>query len=176
MMPNRFLDGRDNRIYPRNLVVKTRRGAVRDDRGVVMSTLPVMNTLTSLFVPIGWAGAVFAIVCALIALVALARGAAGLTGGAVGVWFVGGLLSLTSSFAGQWVPVLLASGALAAALVVGGMIRMLTLPAAHSAATVAVPVETGPVVQAVPPISVRTATVKTQPVKTSPVAASHATA
>ncbi|MEJ1089187.1 hypothetical protein WDU99_12770 [Microbacterium sp. Mu-80] len=134
------------------------------------------NTLTSFFVPIGWAGAVFAIVCALVALIALARGAAGLTGGAVGVWFVGGLLSLTSSFAGEWTPVLLASGALAAALVVGGMIRMLTLPAARSAAAVAVPVETGPVVQVVPPITVRTTPVKTQPVMTSPVTATHATA
>ena len=102
-----------------------------------MSTLPVTNTLTALFVPIGWAGAVFAIACALVALVALARGAAGLTAGAVGVWFIGGLLSVASSFASEWMPLVIAVGALAAALVVGGMIRMLTLPRPMVAGAVA---------------------------------------
>lgn len=93
-----------------------------------MSTLPVANTLASIFMPIGWAGAIFAIICAIVVLIALASGAAGLTGGAIGVWFIGALLSVLSSFAGEWMPVMLSGAALAAALIIGGMVRMLALP------------------------------------------------
>jgi hypothetical protein len=90
-----------------------------------MSTLAVTNTLASVFVPIGIAGAVIAVACALVTAFALARGAAGLAGGGIGVWIVGALLSLCASFALMWVPFLIACGSLATAFVVGAVGRML---------------------------------------------------
>jgi hypothetical protein len=111
-----------------------------------MSTLAVTNTLASVFVPIGIVGAAIAVVCALITAFALARGAAGLAGGGVGVWIVGALLSLCASFAMLWTPFLIAVGALVAAFVAGAVLRPLfrgvtltrtTVPAA--AATAAAP-------------------------------------
>ncbi|MGF2949585.1 hypothetical protein [Microbacterium alcoholitolerans] len=85
------------------------------------------NTLAMFFVPIGMAGAALAIACALVAAFAVARGAAGLAGGAIGVWIVGALLSLAASFATEWMPLLVALSALAAGLALGGVIRMLVL-------------------------------------------------
>ena len=93
--------------------------------GSRMSTLAVTNTLASVFVPIGIIGAVIAVVCALITAFALARGAAGLAGGGVGVWIVGALLSLCASFAMLWTPFLIAVGALVAAFVAGAVLRPL---------------------------------------------------
>ncbi|MFD5225968.1 hypothetical protein ACFWHT_10155 [Microbacterium sp. NPDC058342] len=90
-----------------------------------MSTLAVTSALASVFVPIGIAGAVIALICALIVAFALARGAAGLAGGAVGVWIVGALLSWASSFADLWSPLLVSVGALGAALVIGAVLRVL---------------------------------------------------
>ncbi|GAA3935847.1 hypothetical protein [Microbacterium soli] len=89
-----------------------------------MSTLAVTNTLSSVFLPIGIAGAVIAVVCALVALIALARGAAGLVGGAIGVWIGGAMLSLASSFADDWIPVLVALVALGGGLVLGAAVRV----------------------------------------------------
>lgn len=93
--------------------------------GSRMSTLAVTNTLASFLVPIGIAGAVIAVVCALITTFALARGAAGLAGGGAGVWIVGALLSLCASFAMLWTPFFVAAGALVAAFVVGAVLRRL---------------------------------------------------
>lgn len=93
--------------------------------GSGMSTLAVTNTLASVFVPIGIAGAVIAVACALVTAFALARGAAGLAGGGIGVWIVGAMLSLCASFALMWVPFLIAGGSLATAFVVGAVGRML---------------------------------------------------
>lgn len=93
--------------------------------GSGMSTLAVTNTLASVFVPIGIAGAVIAVACALVTAFALARGAAGLAGGGIGVWIVGAMLSLCASFALMWVPFLIACGSLATAFVVGAVGRML---------------------------------------------------
>lgn len=90
-----------------------------------MSSLAVANTLAAVLVPIGNAGAVLAVVCALVTAFALTRGAAGLAGGSVGVWILGALLSLCASFAAEWAPVLVSLGALAAAFVVGAFARML---------------------------------------------------
>lgn len=90
-----------------------------------MSTLAMTHTLAAIFVPIGIAGAVLAVICALIVTFALARRAAGLAGGAAGVWIVGALLSWASSFADLWLPLLVSLGALGAALVVGGLLRVL---------------------------------------------------
>lgn len=92
-----------------------------------MSTLAVTNTLATFFVPIGMAGAALAIICAVVATVAIARGAAGLTGGAIGVWIVGALLSMAASFAAQWMPLFAALIALAVGIALGGVIRMLVL-------------------------------------------------
>jgi len=88
-----------------------------------MSMIGVVSDLTVAFLWIGIIGAGIAVLCALIALYALARGAPGLVGGAAAVWIGGALLSLTSGFSGQWLPVLLSIGALAAALILGGVLR-----------------------------------------------------
>ncbi|MFJ4045965.1 hypothetical protein ACIPV2_09505 [Microbacterium sp. NPDC089987] len=90
-----------------------------------MSSLAVANTLASVLVPIGNAGAVLAIVCSLVTAFALARGAAGLAGGGGGVWILGAMLSLCASFASVWTPVIVSVGALAAAFVVGTVVRVL---------------------------------------------------
>lgn len=96
------------------------------DRGVgEMSSLAMANTLAAVLVPIGGAGAVLAVVCALVTAFALARGAAGLVGGGVGVWILGAMLSLCASFAAVWTPVFVSLGALAAAFVIGGLARTL---------------------------------------------------
>lgn len=92
-----------------------------------MSTLAVTHTLAAIFVPIGVAGAAIALICALIVSFALARRAAGLAGGAAGVWIVGALLSWASSFADVWAPLLVSLGALGGALVVGTLLRVLVV-------------------------------------------------
>ncbi|MFS2279389.1 hypothetical protein V2S04_01050 [Microbacterium sp. OR21] len=119
-----------------------------------MSTLAVTNTLASVFVPIGIAGAVIAVACALVTAFALARGAAGLAGGGIGVWIVGAMLSLCASFALMWVPFLIACGSLAAAFVFGAVGRMLwrgvhrarTAPAPAVAPTAVAPTAVTPTV------------------------------
>lgn len=90
-----------------------------------MSTLAVTNTLMSVFVPVGIAGAVIALLCALVAAYAMVRGSAGLCAGAVGLWIVGTVLSLAASFSSLWTPVLVALIAMSVALIVGGIVRLL---------------------------------------------------
>lgn len=97
-----------------------------------MTTVAVANSLMAIFVPVGVAGAVIALACALLAGFAMARGWAGLCAGAVGVWIVGTMLSLSASFASLWLPVLISLAALATAIIVGGLAR-LVLPRAASA-------------------------------------------
>lgn len=99
-----------------------------------MSTLAVTNALESVFLPIGIAGAVIALLCALVMTFALARGAAGLTAGAAGVWIVGALLSLAASFGNQWMPALVAVIALVGALVLGAVLRAASAPLRERAA------------------------------------------
>src|SRR5690554_1874072 len=89
-----------------------------------MSSVGVLRDLAAVFLPIGFSGAAIAVACTLLAGVAMARGAAGLAGGAVGCWIVGGMLSLTAGFSGQWLPVLIAVAALFAGLVLGAVARM----------------------------------------------------
>ncbi|MGP6169908.1 hypothetical protein ACTU6V_01715 [Microbacterium sp. A204] len=89
-----------------------------------MSTIGVVQDLTGFFLSVGMVGAGVAVLCALIALTALAQGAAGVTGGAVAVWIGGALLSLTSGFSGQWLPAIIAGGSLVAALALGGVARV----------------------------------------------------
>ncbi len=64
-----------------------------------------------------------AVLCAVIAGIAIARGAGGLAGGAVGLWIPAALLSLTASFAQQWTPLIVAGAGLVGMLVVGGVLR-----------------------------------------------------
>src|SRR5690606_22787986 len=52
------------------------------------------------------------------------RRAAGLAGGAAGVWIVGALLSSASSFADLWLPLLVSLAALGVALVIGTILRV----------------------------------------------------
>lgn len=93
-----------------------------------MSTLALANSLMSVFVPIGVAGAVIALACALVAAYAIARGAAGLAGGAIGVWIVGAVLSVSASFASLWTPFFVAAVGLGAALVIGTVLRLALAP------------------------------------------------
>ncbi|SJN20431.1 hypothetical protein FM104_02690 [Microbacterium esteraromaticum] len=87
----------------------------------------------SVFVPLGIAGAVIAMICTLVIVFALARGAAGLAGGATGLWIVGALLSMAASFASLWTPLFVSLGALGAALVVGALLRLLSVSVFKSA-------------------------------------------
>ena len=93
-----------------------------------MSTLGLANTLVSVFVPIGVTGAVIALACALVAAFAIARGAAGLAGGAIGVWIVGALLSVSASFASLWTPFFVAAIGLGVALIAGTVLRVVLAP------------------------------------------------
>ena len=88
-----------------------------------MTTFRMASDLAEVMVPIGIAGAVFAAICAVVAGIAIMRGAGGLTGGAVGLWIVGALMSVTASFANQWMPLLAACAALVAMLIIGGVVR-----------------------------------------------------
>lgn len=88
-----------------------------------MTSSRVASELASILVPLGMAGAVFAALCAIVAAVAIMRGAAGLAGGAVGLWIPGALLSSTASFASQWTPLLVSGVALVAMLVIGAVAR-----------------------------------------------------
>lgn len=85
-----------------------------------------VEALASVFVPIGIAGAVIAVLCGALVAVALVLRADGVVGGAAGVWIVGGMLSLAATFANNWIPVTVAGGALAAGLVLGGVARAVT--------------------------------------------------
>lgn len=88
-----------------------------------MAVVGVVRDLTELFTWIGFIGAGIAVICALLALVALARGAASVAGGAAAVWIGGAMMSIASGFSGQWMPALIAFGALAAGLAIGGAVR-----------------------------------------------------
>jgi hypothetical protein len=83
----------------------------------------VASDLAAVMVPIGYVGAAIAGICAIVAAVAVIRGSGGLTGGAVGLWIVGALMSFTASFAREWMPLILACAALVAMLVIGGVMR-----------------------------------------------------
>jgi len=91
--------------------------------GSEMSTIGVVRDLAGFFLWAGIAGAGIALICAIIVGVALAIGNAGLAGGTGAVWIGGALLSLGAGFSGQWIPALVAVGALIAALVLGPVVR-----------------------------------------------------
>lgn len=88
-----------------------------------MTTMRVANDLAAVMVPIGVIGAALAAVCAIVAGIAIMRGAGGLIGGAVGLWIPFALLSFTASFANQWLPLIAAGAALGAMLILGGVVR-----------------------------------------------------
>lgn len=89
----------------------------------MMTTQALTSALAGVFVPMGIAGAALGVLCAIVALVAVTAGRVGLIGGAVGVWIVGAMLSIASGFAGDWRPAVVAVAALAAALVLGAVLR-----------------------------------------------------
>lgn len=64
-----------------------------------------------------------AVLCAVIAGIAVARGAGGVAGGAVGVWIPAAVLSLAASFASQWTPLVVSGAALVGGLVLGAVAR-----------------------------------------------------
>jgi hypothetical protein len=86
--------------------------------------MSALRELAAFFMPVGFIGAGIAVLCAIIAGVALARGAAGLCGGATAVWIGGMMLSIAAGFSGQWIPTVAAGGALVAALVIGMLVRV----------------------------------------------------
>ena len=88
-----------------------------------MTSSRVAYELAAVLVPLGIIGAVLAALCAVVAAVAIVRGAGGVAGGAVGIWIPCAVLSLTASFANQWVPVLVAGAALGGMLVIGAVVR-----------------------------------------------------
>lgn len=90
-----------------------------------MTTMRVASDLAAVMVPIGYAGAVLAAIFAIVAAIAIVRGAGGLAGGAVGLWIVGALMSVAASFAQEWTPLIVACGSLVAMLIIGGVVRAL---------------------------------------------------
>jgi len=88
-----------------------------------MTSSRVANELASILVPIGTVGAVLAALCAIVAGIAIMRGAAGLVGGAVGLWIPSAMLSSTASFASQWLPLVIAGASLVAMLIIGAIGR-----------------------------------------------------
>lgn len=89
----------------------------------MMTTQALTSAMAAVFVLIGIAGAALAVLCAIVALVAVAAGRGGPSAGAVGVWIVGAMLSVASGFAGDWRPASVAVAALAAALILGAVLR-----------------------------------------------------
>jgi hypothetical protein len=92
------------------------------------------HELAAFLVPLGIIGAAVAVLCAVIAGIAIARGAGGLAGGAVGLWIPATVLSLTASFAHEWTPLIVAGAALVGMLVVGTVLRVIIGSAASRAA------------------------------------------
>lgn len=88
-----------------------------------MTTWRVASDLAAVLVPVAFIGAAVAALCALVAAIAIMRGAAGLTGGATAMWMPFALVAALGSFASEWVPLLIAGGALAGMLVLGGVGR-----------------------------------------------------
>lgn len=88
-----------------------------------MTTWRVASDLAAIMVPIGIGGAVLAVLCALVAGFAIARGAGGLTGGAVGIWIPAAMVSSMAGFANDWMPLIAAAGALGGLLVLGAVAR-----------------------------------------------------
>jgi hypothetical protein len=110
-----------------------------------MTTAGIASDLAEVMVPIGWTGAVLAVLCAVVAGVAIVRGAGGLSGGAVGVWIPFALLSFTASFANEWTPLLASGVALIGMLVLGSTMRVVLGVRRRRAAKRPAPVETGSV-------------------------------
>jgi hypothetical protein len=89
-----------------------------------MTSSRMAHELAAFLVPLGIFGAAVAVLCAVVAGVAIARGAGGLAGGAVGLWIPAAVMSLTASFANQWAPLIVAGAALVGMLVIGGVLRV----------------------------------------------------
>ncbi|MFK4762794.1 hypothetical protein ACI3KS_17845 [Microbacterium sp. ZW T5_45] len=88
-----------------------------------MTTWRVASDLAAIMVPIGTGGAVLAVLCALVAGFAIARGAGGLTGGAVGIWIPAAMVSSMAGFANDWMPLIAAGGSLGGFIVLGSIAR-----------------------------------------------------
>ncbi|WP_314425706.1 hypothetical protein [uncultured Microbacterium sp.] len=98
--------------------------------------------MSAFLVPLGFFGAALAVLCAVVAGIAVARGAGGLAGGAVGLWIPAAVLSLAASFAQQWAPLIVAGAALVGMLVIGGVLRAIIGSAESRASALPAPAET----------------------------------
>ncbi|WP_460783434.1 hypothetical protein [Microbacterium tumbae] len=85
--------------------------------------MSVVRDLTEVFVPIGVFGAGIAVLCAVVAMIAIAVGRPGAVGMAVGGWIVGAMLSVAASFAKEWMPLTVSGAALVAGLLLGLVAR-----------------------------------------------------
>ncbi|KJL30261.1 hypothetical protein [Microbacterium oxydans] len=121
-----------------------------------MTTFRLANDLAAVMVPIGMVGAGLAVICAIVAGVAIMRGAGGLSGGAVGVWIPFALMSFTASFANQWLPLIVSGAALVAMLAIGGVVRAIVNaaePGRHTRPAVIATSKAAPVTGAVAVVS-----------------------
>ncbi|MFB7249432.1 hypothetical protein [Microbacterium sp. NPDC056234] len=92
-----------------------------------MTSTAVFNELAGVFVSIGVGGAAIAVLCALIAMIALIRDSEGVVGGAIAGWIVGTMLSAAAVFAHNWMPTLVSGIALVVALTAGGIVRAIVV-------------------------------------------------
>lgn len=118
-----------------------------------------------MLVPLGFIGAALAAACAIVAAIAVIRGAGGLCGGAVGVWIPCAMLSSTASFSSQWLPLIIAGASLVGMLVIGGVVRAILgsaqTPKAARARVVAADTASAPTASAPALKAASTATVAT---------------
>lgn len=99
-----------------------------------MTSSRMAHELAAFLVPLGIFGAAVAVLCAVVAGIAIARGAGGLAGGAVGLWIPAAVLSLAASFANDWAPLIVAGSALVGMLVTGTTVRVIAGSAESRAA------------------------------------------
>ena len=128
-----------------------------------MTSSRMAHELAAFLVPLGFVGAALAVLCAIVAGIAIARGAGGLAGGAVGLWIPATLMSLTASFAREWTPLIVAGAALVGMLVIGAVLRGI-IGSAESRAALRPAMAVAPVAAA--PTSAPTITTSSAPVAT----------
>lgn len=109
-----------------------------------MSTLAIQHHIADVLVPLGMAGAVIAVVSALVAAGAFALHAAGFGGIASASWVVGVILSAAAGYGGLWAPLAVAVGPAVVAAIAVGIRRALAvrpgLPSLPSLDTATTPV------------------------------------
>lgn len=91
------------------------------------STLSIWNDLAPLFEALGGAGVIVAALASAIAGVAIARNWTDTVGIITGIWLVGVLLSACAGYSDSWWPMSVTLGVYPAALLTGGLRRIVVL-------------------------------------------------